>query len=210
MRKDLCFVFVLDFVLCCCFWGALKRFMPNALPFPPLLTNGHPPAALLAPRALGDNAWSVARRRAGGSEGAEHPTLTSFPAAPPAPPHSQWGKENLADSASPAGVGTPGTAARIGLLGQSKSGAGSCCQNGRDELGQEDPGRGRKHGGRGQSGVLQDGAWAPRGPSRQGRSGCHHPEGPGSEQPSDGAGAPGTGSWVGGLRTTALQAAALQ
>lgn len=128
----------------------------------------------------------------------------------PAPPRSQWGKENLADSASPAGVGTPGTAARIGLLGQSKSGAGSCCQNGRDELGQEDPGRGRKHGGWGQSGVLQDGAWAPRGPSRQGRSGCHHPEGPGSKQPSDGTGAPGTGSWVGGLRTTALQAAALQ
>lgn len=181
--------------------------MPNTLPFPPLLTNDHPPAALLAPRALGDNAWSVARRRAGGRALNTQRSLPSL-LPRPAPPHSQWGKENLADSASPAGVGTPGTTARIGLLGQSKSGAGSCCQNGRDELGQEDPGRGRKHGGRGQSGVLQDGAWAPRGSSQQGRSGCHHPEGPGSEQPSDGA--PGTGSWVGGLRTTALQAAALQ
>lgn len=38
--------------------------------------------------------------------------------------------------------------------------------------------------------------------SRQGRSGCHHLEGLSSEQPSNSA--PGTGSWVGGMRTKAL------
>lgn len=110
IRKNLCFVFVLDFDLLV-FGGLKKNLCPTpSLSHHTLMTIRLLPCWHLSPWETMLGVWPVAGLEVG--KALEHPTLTSFPVAPPrpAPPQSQCGKENLADSVSPAGVGTPGTA----------------------------------------------------------------------------------------------------